>query len=529
MTQIRKYAGMILLVSFLALLTNACKEDGQTFPAFPAPVWSVDPAKYALQMTATVTLPSNLLPYVQADDQLAAFAGNKCRGTGQSIGQGLYRVTVYGLVDEQPAIHFQYYSAKNKYLYRTGDLFSFEPDKACGKADDPLLLPLNVVEVGAGEEAAAVETEEETFPAFPARTWNVDPAKYALQMTAVIKLPPALLPYIQDGDQLAAFAGNKCRGTGQSLGQGLYRVTVYALVGEQPAIHFRYYSAQNRYLYQTAGLFFFDSGQTFGTAEQPQVPLFAIATTDIEEEETFPAFSARTWNVNPAKYALQMTAVIQLPPALLPYIQDGDQLAVFAGNKCRGTGQSLGQGLYRVTVYGLTDEQPAIHFRYYSAQNRYLYQTTELFSFASGQTFGTGEQPQVPLFTIATTDPDEEEIFTEFSFPNWSVNPALYPVNMTAVLRLHPTLSPYAQAGDQVAAFAGEGENDCRGVGVPVGNGLYYITIHGTSDEDPNIHFRYYGAQYRYKYRTENLFVFETDKMFGVSDEPEIPLFSIVK
>jgi hypothetical protein len=248
-----------------------------------------------------------------------------------------------------------------------------------------------------------------------------------------------------------------------------------------------------------------------------------------EEGETFRTFPAPAWDVTPAKYALQMTAVIELPSNLLPHAQDGDRLAAFAGNKCRGVGQAIEQGLYRIVIYGLVGEPPAIHLRYYSDQNKYLYQTAEPFIFEPGQTLGTDEQPEVPQFVVVTTDIEEkEDVFPTFDAPVWNVHSSQYSVNMTAILKLHPSLSEYAQAGDQLAAFAGEGENDCRGVGI-LTDGLFYITIHGTPDEAPNIHFRYYGAQYRYKYLTASLFPFETNRTYGTSDEPEIPLFSIVE
>jgi hypothetical protein len=95
-------------------------------------------------MTAVVELPANLIGYAQAEDELAAFAGEKCIGKGE-LNDGLYFVTIHGATDAEPAIHFQYYSARNKYLYKTEELFSFEANKVFGVADEPETLTFNMV------------------------------------------------------------------------------------------------------------------------------------------------------------------------------------------------------------------------------------------------------------------------------------------------------------------------------------------------------------------------------------------------
>jgi hypothetical protein len=145
MKQLRKYTVPTLLLFFVCLLTNACKEEEETFRTFPAPVWEVDPAEYAVNMTAVVQLPSNLIQYAQEDDQLAAFDGEKCVGKGELINEGLYFVTIHGTAGEEPPIHFQYYSARNRYLYTSDELFAFEADKIIGEYDAPEILPFTIV------------------------------------------------------------------------------------------------------------------------------------------------------------------------------------------------------------------------------------------------------------------------------------------------------------------------------------------------------------------------------------------------
>jgi hypothetical protein len=96
---------------------------------------------------------------------------------------------------------------------------------------------------------------------------------------------------------------------------------------------------------------------------------------------------------------------------------------------------------------------------------------------------------------------------------------------MTAVVKLPPELAQYVQSEDQLAAFSGD---VCRGTGINI-DGLYYVAILGTPDDQSTIHFRYYNTRNRYLYTTRELFSFETDQVFGTTDEPEVLTFSIVK
>ena len=129
----------------IALLITACKEEEETFPTHEPPVWNVNhSAGYYENMTAVVKIPNNLAQYASKKDQLAAFAGNECRGVGELI-DGSYFVSIKGAPEDQSTIRFKYYSAKNKYLYQTDDLFSFDANRIFGTADEPKELPLNVV------------------------------------------------------------------------------------------------------------------------------------------------------------------------------------------------------------------------------------------------------------------------------------------------------------------------------------------------------------------------------------------------
>lgn len=127
---------------------------------------------------------------------------------------------------------------------------------------------------------------------------------------------------------------------------------------------------------------------------------------------------------------------------------------------------------------------------------------------------------------LTTACSEKDETFTTFPAPTWSVNPAEYSVNMTAVVQLPSFLIQHAHPEDQLAAFTGE---TCLGKGEAISEGLFFVTIHGTADAEPPVHFKYYSAKTRYLYATGELFAFEADRVFGVVDDPETLTLTSVK
>jgi hypothetical protein len=138
-----KHYTKIALFCLVIIVAAGCKKE-EVFTKFPAPTWTVDNSTYSVSMTAVVKLPTELEPFAQADDQLAAMAGDVCRGVGVKI-NGLWYVSIQGESDDDSNIRFSYYSARNQYLYNTDNLFTFEPDAIYGTVDNPKVLKLNVV------------------------------------------------------------------------------------------------------------------------------------------------------------------------------------------------------------------------------------------------------------------------------------------------------------------------------------------------------------------------------------------------
>ena len=119
-----------------------------------------------------------------------------------------------------------------------------------------------------------------------------------------------------------------------------------------------------------------------------------------EEEVVYPTFNAPGWTVvdNP-NYSVSMTVIASIPDYIAKNAQLGDELAVFAGDQCRGVGKKVGD-VYYIMVDGTDNENPTLEFRYYSAGNRYMYRTNNTYQFKANGMIGTVEAPEKLLLEI---------------------------------------------------------------------------------------------------------------------------------
>lgn len=106
--------------------------------------------KYPLKMSAVVALPNNITPYFQADDQLAAFVGNDCRGIGKVIaneyGQVVFSMEIIGSNTPDQIVHFKYYSTRNSYMYEDATKVVFKAFSQYGTEDEAVILNLKNME-----------------------------------------------------------------------------------------------------------------------------------------------------------------------------------------------------------------------------------------------------------------------------------------------------------------------------------------------------------------------------------------------
>ena len=113
------------------------------------------------------------------------------------------------------------------------------------------------------------------------------------------------------------------------------------------------------------------------------------------------------------------------------------------------------------------------------------------------------------------------------SVPSWTdPDKSVYPMSMTAVVRLSPVLETLAADGDMMAAFIG---GECRGVAKKVMNDgvrLFFLHVKAPSSESGDVEFRYYSAAAKRVYVSVASDVrYEVDKIYGTADAPACPDF----
>lgn len=112
-----------------------------------------------------------------------------------------------------------------------------------------------------------------------------------------------------------------------------------------------------------------------------------------------PSVPAPSWTVTQmAQYTVTMTAVVQVPEALLSHIQKEDELAVFIDGECRGTGTLVQQGdvsAFFVLIHGTAAEKGKMAFKYYSSLKSHLYSTDAFLPFVADGNYGTADVPMV--------------------------------------------------------------------------------------------------------------------------------------
>ena len=113
------------------------------------------------------------------------------------------------------------------------------------------------------------------------------------------------------------------------------------------------------------------------------------------------------------------------------------------------------------------------------------------------------------------------------SVPSWTdPDKSVYPMSMTAVVRLSPVLETLAADGDMMAAFI---DGECRGVAKKVMNDgvrLFFLHVKAPSSESGDVEFRYYSAAAKRVYVSVASDVkYEVDKIYGTAENPAFPDF----
>lgn len=130
-------------LSFVDGKVEASMENPFTVPL-------VTTGKHPLKMTACVALPQNIVRQAVADDVMAAFVGNECRGVAKAEptdnGSYVFKMEINGSMGVEEAVTLKYYSTKNSYLYLADKAFSFVGGSSYGTAVEPRIPTFVIVE-----------------------------------------------------------------------------------------------------------------------------------------------------------------------------------------------------------------------------------------------------------------------------------------------------------------------------------------------------------------------------------------------
>ena len=310
----------------------------------PFPDWQQpDNSLYSTSMHAVMRMPENILPFASPDDVLAAFIGDECRGisTVDNIGSELfYFIGIKGDDGESRPVELRYYCARLSRLFTAAELLDFVADGRYGSPSSPYVPAFNFMTI----------------------------------VEAYVKIESSLIPYVTSRDILAVFVGDECRGMGERVNNGVYRVSMMVASGEK--YNFRYYNYRLDYLFESS-YDIMEWTEVIGSLDNPYNLYMGL---------------------NDCR-PLVVDMFVALPVEIQQNVGPDDMLGVFVGDECRGLSSldsppsALGYGL--ALRAKLADED--CHILYYNAATQTIYRSPVMPLDKNGM--GTSAKPLTVSFT----------------------------------------------------------------------------------------------------------------------------------
>ena len=227
----------------------------------------------------------------------------------------------------------------------------------CSSDDDDSSTAYTFIEVARPEWSVDLEGND------VAPSWVApDPTLFESSMFIMVKLQDELVPYSTDDDLMTVFINGDCRTvpSKRNVDQSgnIYFVLKIRGNGNDRDVLFAlsYYSAGLHRIFTLEGQQTFATEVTYGYAEDFIPPLL--------------------WGCT--KFPVQNTLTVNLPAGVPFTAADGDCVAVFVGNECRGVG-TVGKPF---TVFRTTENE-TLQLRYYSAQKGGVYSLTQTVTLAA--------------------------------------------------------------------------------------------------------------------------------------------------
>ncbi|KPA12656.1 PKD domain-containing protein, partial [Candidatus Magnetomorum sp. HK-1] len=213
-----------------------------------------DPYDYQYQETITTTVMQNELVLGYPNDLLAAFSGDQCRGIAELIdtpeGPRFFLQLWSNTAD---TIQFKYYSASEKRIYPLDYSLIFQTNHIIGSIISPQIM--NIVK----------DTDH------PLSTFTLNSSDYQYQGTITTEIVINNNESPNDGDKLAAFVNNECRGVADTheTPNGI-RFFLQIFSNQSEEMTFKFYDTSSNTVYDLENKLIFTPNMTVGSITEPE-------------------------------------------------------------------------------------------------------------------------------------------------------------------------------------------------------------------------------------------------------------------
>ena len=128
--------------------------------------------------------------------------------------------------------------------------------------------------------------------------------------------------------------------------------------------------------------------------------LVVVLVCGCESHEVATKYDRPDWTVTAnSDYSVSMTAAVQLPEALNPYLTEDDMMAALVGDEVRAIAR-LYEGIFYLQIPGMEDEQVQVSIQYWNAKTHYKYRSEEPLQFEENAICGTPDEPLILTFKV---------------------------------------------------------------------------------------------------------------------------------
>ncbi|MCR9099118.1 MAG: T9SS type A sorting domain-containing protein [bacterium] len=396
-----------------------------------APQWTAPDGNtfnHSANITAVLELDGQ--QRLNANDQLAAFAGDEIRGKGMAVslnGKVLHFMTVFSNVPTGEAMELRAYMDGEDAVYTAIGTYTFNQSSVTGSADQPYTVALSSdgdLLISMDSIPAQARLQGLPFLPVPLRdylnqadsdpvSWMVSSSSYFQHTVTGDTLFLAVTDSAWTGTDTLTITATEQTANAYSASQKL-ALTVEPGISSPVFDTVPVQSVLTGQVFPALKLSDYENGYTgdclrFGY--QPQLE------TGMPEQQASWVIGGAGW---PHTMSLLAKSVYTPANALQA---EADQLGAFINGELRGAASPQminGERVFIMQIYH-TDINGDIEFRYYSDALKQIFVEPDTFHFVSGGQLGTPGQPQVLDFSPLSYSLDTltGELLTDIRVPGW--------------------------------------------------------------------------------------------------------------